>query len=146
MTITTRGRYGIQALTDLAVNGESRPVSLTEIAERQQISMSYLEQIFATLKKNGLVKSVRGASGGYRLARQAQEITALDILTVLEGDLSFTGDVPSDPSTITRSACNQVLWGALDARMRDFLRSIRLADLRDEVLRETATAGDFYCI
>ena len=91
MKLSTKGKYGLKAMFELAVSGnENEPVPLKYIANRQEISDQYLEQIFSALKKAGLVKSVRGAQGGYFLSKPASEITVADILRVLEGDMAFT--------------------------------------------------------
>lgn len=87
MKITTKGRYGLRAMVDLAVFGENGPVSTHSIAERQGISDGYLEQLIGKLKRARLVESVRGAAGGYRLARPASEISVGDVLRALEGNL-----------------------------------------------------------
>lgn len=87
MKLSTKGKYGLRAFIDLAVWGEEKPVSLNSIAERQEISVSYLEQLMAKLKKAGLVESTRGAFGGYRFGRPVEEISVGDILRVLEGSL-----------------------------------------------------------
>lgn len=87
MKLTTRGRYGLRALIDLAVHEKEGAVSTQSIAQRQQISESYLEQLIRSMKKAGLVGSVRGAGGGYHLARPASEISVGDILRALEGDI-----------------------------------------------------------
>ena len=90
MKLSTKGKYGLKAMFELAVSGnEKDPVPLKYIANRQEISDQYLEQIFSSLKKAGLVKSVRGAQGGYFLSKPASEITVADILRVLEGDMAF---------------------------------------------------------
>ena len=87
MKLSTKGRYGLRALIDLALYSETEPVSINTIAERQGLSERYLEQLMALLKKNGIVKSIRGASGGYSLAKPASEISVGDILRALEGNL-----------------------------------------------------------
>lgn len=87
MKLSTKGRYGLRALIDLAVYSEESAVSIGSIAARQKISESYLEQLMAKLRKAGLVVSIRGAGGGYRLARPAGEISVGDILRALEGNL-----------------------------------------------------------
>ena len=87
MKLSTKGRYGLRAFIDLAIYGEKEPVSLTSIATRQEISLNYLEQLMAKLKKAELVESIRGVNGGYRLARPADEISVGDVLRALEGDL-----------------------------------------------------------
>ncbi len=87
MKLSTKGRYGLRALIDLAEHSEDEAVSIGSIAERQSISVSYLEQLVAKLKKAGLVKSIRGAGGGYVLTRTPDEISVGDVLRALEGDL-----------------------------------------------------------
>ena len=87
MKLSTRGRYGLRALIDLAVNSETESVSISSIALRQGISEAYLEQLMEKLKKAGLVVSMRGAQGGYKLARPAEQISVGDILRALEGNL-----------------------------------------------------------
>ena len=86
MKLSTKGRYGLRAMIDLAVYSEKEPVSIQSIADRQNISERYLEQLMASLKKEGLVKSIRGANGGYQLARPAIGISVGDILRALEGE------------------------------------------------------------
>ena len=87
MKLSTKGRYGLRALIDLAQYSENEPVSITSISDRQDISERYLEQLMAMLKKSGLVKSVRGAGGGYVLAKKMNEISVGDVLRALEGNL-----------------------------------------------------------
>lgn len=87
MKISTKGKYGLRAMIDLAQYSEQEAVSISSIAQRQKISESYLEQLVAKLKKAGLVISIRGAAGGYRLARPASDISVGDVLRALEGDV-----------------------------------------------------------
>jgi len=87
MKLSTKGRYGLRALIDLAKYSEIEPVSISSISARQGISERYLEQLMALLKKAGLIKSIRGASGGYTLAKKADEISVGDVLRALEGNL-----------------------------------------------------------
>lgn len=87
MKLSTKGKYGLRALIDLAQYSEDSPVSITSIARRQDISERYLEQLMSKLKKAGLVKSIRGANGGYVLAKEAKDISVGDVLRVLEGGL-----------------------------------------------------------
>ncbi len=89
MKLSTKGRYGLRAILDLALNSETEAVALSGIAERQNISISYLEQLIAKLKKAGIVNSTRGAQGGYHLAKKPEEISVGDILRALEGDLKI---------------------------------------------------------
>ncbi|BCJ94830.1 AsnC family transcriptional regulator [Anaerocolumna cellulosilytica] len=88
MKLSTKGRYGLRAVLDLALNGESEAVALSGVAERQGISISYLEQLIAKLKRAGIVNSIRGAQGGYILAKKPEDISVGDILRALEGDLN----------------------------------------------------------
>ncbi len=87
MRLSTKGRYGLMAMSQLALENETGPIPLKYIAEKQNLSESYLEQLFSTLRKNGLLKSVRGAQGGYMLSRQPSDITVGHILRALEGEL-----------------------------------------------------------
>ncbi|MBF4693706.1 RrF2 family transcriptional regulator [Fusibacter ferrireducens] len=96
MKLSTRGRYGLKAMFDLAMHYGEGPISLTSISERQAISVNYLEQLISPLRKAGLVKSIRGAQGGYMLARPADKITVGIILTTLEGPLAPTDCVVED--------------------------------------------------
>ncbi|BBF43063.1 iron-sulfur cluster regulator IscR [Lachnospiraceae bacterium KM106-2] len=98
MKLSTKGRYGLRAVLDIALHGDQEAVALSAIAERQNISVSYLEQLIAKLKKAGIVNSTRGAQGGYTIARPCEEISVGDILRALEGDLN-----PVDCSEVTGS-------------------------------------------
>ncbi|MBO8141448.1 MAG: Rrf2 family transcriptional regulator [Firmicutes bacterium] len=132
MRISTRGEYGLRAMLDLAIHGGEEPVPLKQIAVRQGISEHYLEQLMGGLRKAGLVTSVRGAQGGYRLAADAREMTAGQILRVLEG----SGNVPfgepasaaPSPDPLTRCATRH-LWQQLAGRINELLDSVSLADL-----------------
>lgn len=88
MKLSTKGRYGLRAIVDIAVFGEKEPAAVSAISERQDISIRYLEQLLSKLKKAGLVKSIRGAQGGYVLAGNAEDISVGDVLRALEGDLT----------------------------------------------------------
>ena len=88
MKLSTKGRYGLRALIDLAQHGGEGPVSITSIAERQEISERYLEQLMSKLKKAGIIQSIRGAQGGYVLAKELEEVSVGEVLRALEGDLN----------------------------------------------------------
>ena len=90
MRLTTKGRYAVTAMLDLALHGDNGPVSLADISGRQEISLSYLEQLFAKLRRNGLVKSVRGPGGGYRLSRSGAEIYAAEIIDAVNEQVDVT--------------------------------------------------------
>ena len=89
MKVSTRGRYGLRALVDMTIHSNNAPVSLVQVANRQKISLNYLEQVFGTLRKAGIVVSVKGAGGGYKLARDAESITVKEVLEALEGTFSI---------------------------------------------------------
>ena len=98
MQISTKGRYGLRAMVDMAIHANNEPLALRVIAERQGISESYLEQVFTNLRKAGLVRSSRGAQGGYELSRPAQDISVADILNALEGPIAPVHCVENSPS------------------------------------------------
>ena len=148
MEISTQGRYGVRALIDLAVNDGSKAVSLREISERQNISERYLEQIFAELKKAGLIRSVRGAHGGYLLNKPPEEISLGDILIILEGKLVPEVQIEDDQSEeAIFKAVSQEIWMKLELRMKELMDSITLADLKhrtQEVKKEKSDGYMYY--
>jgi len=130
MKLSTRGRYGLRALADLAMHDEGSPVTLADIARRQRISDGYLESIFSMLKKAGLVRSVKGAGGGYRLARPAAEISAGEVLTALEGDLSIVEPDLSDGGPYTLSRCiKENVWDVVSQRIKAEVDAVSLKQL-----------------
>ncbi|HPD01045.1 MAG TPA: Rrf2 family transcriptional regulator [Acetivibrio sp.] len=134
MKLTTKGRYGVKAMLDLALQSNGEPVSLKSIAERQYISENYLEQLFAILKKSGLVKSVRGAQGGYLLVQSPENVTIGSILRSLEGSLAPVDCVlEEDPVKCDRfdSCIIKLLWEKIRDGLNSVVDSITLADLVD---------------
>ncbi|HEY5048651.1 MAG TPA: Rrf2 family transcriptional regulator [Rhizomicrobium sp.] len=133
MRLSTKGRYAVMAMADLArQEGTARPVSLAEIAERQEISLSYLEQLFAKLRKGGLVRSVRGPGGGYRLSLPAAELRIADIILAVDEPITATRCKPGSPlgCTGTTSRCmTHDLWEELGRQIHIFLSSVSLADV-----------------
>lgn len=133
MRLSTKGRYAVMAMADLAGHeGVVRPVSLAEIAKRQEISLSYLEQLFAKLRKGGLVKSVRGPGGGYRLSRPAGEVRIADIILAVDEPMTATRCEAGSPKgcTGTTSRCvTHDLWEELGRQIHVFLASVSLADV-----------------
>ena len=131
MELTTRGRYAVMALADLARHGQGGAVPLSQIAERQQLSIAYLEQIFLKLRRAGLVDSERGRSGGYRLSRPADAIAVADVMTAVDEDTRMTrcgGE--SGPGCVGEHRClTHGLWHALGDHIRDFLSDVTLADV-----------------
>ena len=135
MKITTKGRYGLRAMVDLAVFGEQGPVSTHSIGERQGISDGYLEQLIGKLKRAGLVEGVRGAAGGYRLARPAAEISVGDILRALEGSL-YPVDCPGlgegAPCENEGSCVAKGVWKKIGESIEAAVDGISLEALREE--------------
>lgn len=130
MKLSTKGRYGLKAMFELSLNQENGPVPLKFIAKKQNISDQYLEQIFSKLKKSGLVQSVRGAQGGYLLAKEANKITVGDILTVLEGPISLSDCVLDEDVCENSSMCvTKVVWEKMKKGIDEVVNSITLQDM-----------------
>ncbi len=134
MKLSTKGRYGLRAFIDLAVYGQEEPVSLTSIAARQEISLPYLEQLMARLKKADLVESVRGANGGYRLSRSAEEISVGDVLRALEGDLTpvdCAALVEGNESHCTGSGTcvSRIVWKRINDSINETVNNIFIGEL-----------------
>lgn len=136
MKISTKGRYGLRAVLDLAMNSETEAVALSSIAERQHISVSYLEQLVAKLRKAGIVNSIRGAQGGYVLAKPAEEISVGDILRALEGDLH-----PVDCAEVAggENVCqgadmcvSKFVWKRISDSISQAVDTLMLSDLAEE--------------
>lgn len=137
MKLSTKGRYGLRAFIDLAVYEEEEPVSLASIAARQEISLSYLEQLMAKLKRAGLVESIRGVNGGYRLAKPAEEISVGDVLRALEGDLApveCAGIRPDAENHCTGSgSCvSKIVWKRINDSINQTVDSIFIGELVKE--------------
>lgn len=132
MKLSTKGRYAMVALADIAMQKGDTRVSLSEIARRQDISLAYLEQLFVRLRRAGLVESVRGPGGGYRLARVPEEIRVSEVLEAVEEtvDATQTGAGASGASSGSRaqSMCNR-LWQGLSANVYVYLHQVRLSDV-----------------
>jgi len=142
MRLSTRGRYGIQAMYDLACCDASSPQSIKQISERQGISEAYLEQLFGALKKDGLVRSVRGAQGGYVLARPADEITVGDMLRCLEGKLDLVDCLSEESSCDRACACaSRQVWKKLSNGLNQLADSITLLDMIQDQQCRTAQEG-----
>ena len=124
MRLTAKGRYAVTAMLDLAVHKENGPISLADISTRQGISLSYLEQLFAKLRRNGLVKSVRGPGGGYRLSREGGQISVAEIVDAVN---EAANDAQSDQNE--ESDITQELWTELSEQIHQFLSEIDLASI-----------------
>lgn len=134
MRLSTKGRYAVMAMVDLACRSEGKPVALADIAERQEISLSYLEQLFAKLRKGGLVRSVRGPGGGYLLARSADATRISDIILAVDEPIRATRCAPGSPEgcRTNKSRClTHDLWEELGHQIHLYLSAVSLADVRE---------------
>lgn len=148
MKLSTKGRYGLRAVVDLALNSEDEAVALSSIAERQGISISYLEQLIAKLKKAGIVNSIRGAQGGYVLAKKPEEISVGDILRALEGDLNPVDCAEIEGSSNTcvgaNSCVTKYVWMRISDSINNTVDTMLLSELLKEgrrITNENASAG-----
>ena len=142
MRLSTKGRYAVMAMADLAQHDGQGPVSLAEIAERQEISLSYLEQLFAMLRKGGLVKSVRGPGGGYLLAHDRSETRIADIILAVDEPIHTIRCRPGETLGCRgdRSRClTHDLWEELSNQIHLYLSSVSLSDVCDK--RVLGTSG-----
>ena len=129
MRLTTKGRYAVTAMLDLALHYSDGPITLADISGRQGISLSYLEQLFSKLRKHGLVDSARGPGGGYRLSRPANEIAVVEVITAVDEKVDATrcggkGNCQGEERCLTHE-----LWTDLSNQIYDFLNNIHLGDL-----------------
>ncbi|TAN64639.1 MAG: Fe-S cluster assembly transcriptional regulator IscR [Methylobacter sp.] len=132
MRLTTKGRYAVTAMLDLAFHSQIKPVTLTDIAARQTISLSYLEQLFARLRRAGMVKGVRGPGGGYKLCRKASDINISEVIAAVDEPLDSTkcggeANCQKDKACLTHN-----LWMGLSEQIRNYLEGISLADLLEK--------------
>ena len=139
MKLTTKGRYAVTAMLDVALHDAAGPVALADIAERQQLSVTYLEQLFTRLRRRGLVTSMRGPGGGYRLSRSPEAISVADVISAVDESVDVTlcggrGQCHQDSRCLTHD-----LWSELSAKLHEFLSQRSLAD----VLRRREKVG--YC-
>lgn len=143
MRLTTKGRFAVTAMIDLALRQGKGPVTLSGISQRQSISLSYLEQLFGKLRRHEIVESIRGPGGGYSLARRADKITVADIIIAVDEPLDATHcggkdqcrgvDVSNGVRCMTHE-----LWTALNEKMVDYLDSVSLQDLVDQQIQKNA--------
>jgi Rrf2 family iron-sulfur cluster assembly transcriptional regulator len=129
MRLTTKGRYAVTAMLDLAIHADSGPISLADISNRQGISLSYLEQLFAKLRRNELVTSVRGPGGGYLLSRASAEIFVAQIIDAVNEKVDATGCGGLGDCQAGETCLTHYLWCDLSTQIHDFLSDISLASL-----------------
>lgn len=130
MKLSTKGRYGLRAAVDLALHAQDDPISISTIAAREGLSESYLEQLFAKLKKAGLVQSLRGSNGGYQLAKPASDISVGDILRALEGDMVVV-DCPDSEDVCAKfdSCVTKYVWKRINNSINDTMDSMTLEEI-----------------
>ncbi len=135
MRLTTKGRYAVTAMLDLAFHSQQKPVTLTEIATRQTISLSYLEQLFSKLRKAGMVIGVRGPGGGYKLSRVASEICIADIISAVDESIDSTKCAGKANCQDNQPCLTHDLWMGLSEQIRSYLKGISLHELlqKDQV-------------
>lgn len=132
MRLTTKGRYAVTAMLDLALNAKEKPITLADISQRQGISLSYLEQLFSRMRKQGLVSSARGPGGGYRLSRDSSDINIAQVIEAVDEKVSLNrcegrGDCNNGGPCLTHE-----LWCNLSDQIYDFLNNISLGNLVEE--------------
>lgn len=148
MKISTKGRYGLRALMDLAMNSKNGHVSLVNIANRNQISVHYLEHVFSSLKRSGIIKSVKGAQGGYVLAERPEDLTIAQIILALEGGYRIereplNGDALCDTAS---KVMDTLLWERINEETEKILECVTLADLVNEFTELYETEQSMYYI
>lgn len=146
MKLSTKGRYSVMAMVDLARFSQGKPVALADIAERQEISLSYLEQLFAKLRKGGMVTSVRGPGGGYRLAREARDLRIADIVRAVDEPIKATRCKSGSPVGCARDrgrCLTHDLWEELGNQIYLFLQSVSLDDVCER--RVLGRSGILHC-
>ena len=129
MRLTTKGRYAVTAMLDLAIHHDDGPITLADIAQRQGISLSYLEQLFSRLRKRELVSSVRGPGGGYSLGREASEICVADVITAVDESVDTTKCGGASNCHNNQRCLTHDLWQDLSCRIHGYLSQISLLDL-----------------
>ena len=141
MRLTTKGRFAVTAMMDLALRGDDGPVALAGVSERQKISLSYLEQLFGKLRRYSLVDSVRGPGGGYCIARPLNMVTVADIVRAVDEPLDATQCGGRENCLDDHRCMTHDLWAALNAKMYDYLSSVTLADLAERQRAKEAKTG-----
>lgn len=136
MKISTKGRYGLRAILDMILHSNGENVSLISIAERQNISKNYLEQVFSALRKAGIVKSIKGAQGGYILADKPANVSVGEILRILEGDLSVANIDPDMNGNKIEICIKKFVWDEIDQKVNHVVDSVSLEDLMNEYHNE----------
>ena len=132
MKLSTKGRYGVKAMADLAINYEKEPISIKSISGRQNISEYYLEQLFSSLRKAGLIKSIRGSGGGYILGKTPKDITVYEILEVLEGPIEISTCLDNNDCNNVECCATRAVWKKIKDSIDSVTLSITLQDIVDD--------------
>jgi Rrf2 family protein len=132
MKLSTKGRYGVKAMVDLAIHYGGDPVSIKSISERQSISEYYLEQLFSPLRKANLIKSVRGAQGGYVLSKSPQDITVFEIMEVLEGPIEISTCLDDKSCNNVDCCATRLLWAKIKNSIDSVTQSTTLQDILND--------------
>lgn len=143
MRLTTKGRFAVTAMIDLALRQDKGPVTLAAISRRQEISLSYLEQLFGKLRRHEIVESVRGPGGGYNLARRPEDVTVADIIIAVDEPLDATqcggkGNCHGADHETGQQCMTHDLWSTLNAKMVEYLDSVSLKDLVEQQKQKAA--------
>jgi len=138
MRLTTKGRYAVTAMLDLAINHNQGPITLADISERQGISLSYLEQLFSRLRRQGLVDSTRGPGGGYRLSRSANSIAVAEVIEAVDETVDATRCKGKQNCHDDHACLTHQLWTDLSDLIRDFLNEITLAQVLEKRFQEVS--------
>ena len=148
MKISTKGRYGLRILIDLATHNNGKPRLIRDIAQAQQISEKYISRLVIALRRAGLIRSVRGVNGGFHLAKQPGEITLLEVLEIMEGPVAIVGCVNPKPVCERRSLCGvRTIWQQLNDNIRDMMSNVTLDEILEACKKQNAdNAFDDYCI
>ena len=143
MRLTTKGRFAVTAMIDIALNSSRGPVTLAGVAERQKISLSYLEQLFGKLRRRGLVESVRGPGGGYTLARNAAEVSVADVILAVDEPIDATSCGGDENCLDDRRCMTHDLWTGLNKHIHDYLSEISLQQLIQARREAIAVVKDY---
>ena len=141
MRMTTKGRFAVTAMLDLALNQGARPVTLAGISRRQGISLSYLEQLFGKLRRHSLVDSVRGPGGGYTLAKQSENMSVAEIIIAVDEPIDATQCGGKENCREEGRCMTHDLWATLNEKMYDYLASVKLSDLMETHKRNSEASG-----
>lgn len=132
MKLSTKGRYGVKAMVDLAINYGKEPISIKAISQRQRVSEYYLEQLFSPLRKSGLIKSIRGAQGGYVLNRDPKDIKVSEIMFILEGPIEISDCVDGSSCNNIDCCATRLLWEKIKHSIDSVMESVTLQDIVDD--------------